>query len=55
MGLPGCGIMVWGKSGLGKILEYGREFIEKSAELKDGLVEKVCRVLLEECGFSMGG
>ncbi len=46
----GCGVKVWGKGGLGLVCECGRVFVDKSGEAKAGLVEKVCRDMIEECG-----
>jgi hypothetical protein len=48
---PGCEAKVWGKGGLGLICECGKAFVDSKGESKDGLIEKVCRVLLEECGL----
>lgn len=48
---PGCGTKVWGKGGLGLVCECGRVLLDSKGKSKDGLAEKVCRVLLEECGY----
>jgi hypothetical protein len=39
----------------GLVCECGKVFVDKSRESKTGLVEKACRVLLERCGYSVGG
>jgi len=51
---PGCGTKVWGKGGLGLICECGGVFVDRSGRSKAGLVEKVCRILLGECGYVEG-
>ena len=46
----GCGAKVWGKGGLGLVCECGKVFADEAGEIKEGLGEKVYRILAEQYG-----
>lgn len=46
----GCGAKVWGKGGLGMVCECGHVFTDGSGESKEGLGEKVYRILAKLYG-----
>ncbi|MEW5959586.1 MAG: sprT domain-containing protein [Chloroflexota bacterium] len=44
----GCGVKVWGKSGLGLVCECGQVFEAEGGPSQPGLAEKVYRILAEQ-------